>query len=135
AFIGVVSFSLSDSRFGRAGPHYSWGSSRNRIEVRPEACSTGREGNHSLWSPLAPCLSLEHWARSVHESCDLGAVVRVYQCQIVKKPVNAPVRSLTRLRHRSGGILSSKEHGMGSQHTEFHRSACPIDARGTLTAM
>jgi len=27
----VVSFSLSDSRFGWAGPHYSWGSSRNRI--------------------------------------------------------------------------------------------------------
>src|SRR5437660_12252011 len=46
-----------------------------------------------------------------------------------------PCDRLNRLRHRSGGILSSKEHGMGSQHTEFHRSACTIDARGTLTAM
>jgi hypothetical protein len=85
--------------------------------------------------------------------------VRVYQCQIVKKPVNAFVRTIEPAagvfppchRHtgpRSStvpkwffrsllnrGFLSPKEHGMGSQDTEFHRSAFLINARGALTAM
>src|ERR1700704_3495540 len=76
--------------------------------------------------PLARALGQEP-----SESCGLGDVVRVYQCQIGKKPVNSPMRSVEPTRHLSGGILSSKEHGMGSQHTEFHRSACLIDACGT----
>jgi len=93
------------------------GSSRNRMEARPEACGTRREGNHSLWSPLALCLSPKHWARSVHESCGLGTVVRVYQCQIVKKPVNALVRTsepaatLSRMLKKSANVVLASRRG------------------------
>lgn len=61
--------------------------------------------------------------------------MRVYQCQIVKKPVNALVQLGNRLRCLTSRFRSLKEHGMGSQNTEFHRGAFLIDARGALTAM
>ena len=35
-------------------------------------------------------------SRRIHESCGSRTVVRVYQCQIMKKPVNAFVRSVER---------------------------------------
>jgi len=64
---------------------------------------------------------------SILRGCSLLAIdmqsLEVLLCEMV-------FRSLL-----AGGFLSPKEHGMGSQDTEFHRSACLIDARGTLTAM